>query len=40
VFAEVRFNRFNGVATNISNVPLVIGFRYVAGSWHSAPDVP
>lgn len=36
VFAEVRFNRFDGVATNISNVPLVIGFRYVAGNWHTS----
>ena len=29
MFAEVRFNRFNGVNTNISSVPLVIGVNCV-----------
>jgi hypothetical protein len=28
IFAEVRFNRFNGVFTNISSVPLVIGVNW------------
>lgn len=28
VFAEVRFNRFKGVNTNISNVPLIIGVNW------------
>jgi hypothetical protein len=28
VFAEVRFNRFSGVNTNISQVPLVIGINW------------